>query len=493
MNQSQIERVVRTWVPIIQRAIAAYTPAAPVRSTLPPLKAPVPSPAPFTAPVFDTTSWQHTNWQATLASQAAGFGVANITTQSSQSTTNGAQHQHADAPSDFTARNATPVKTPAQELATVQEQLATLRLENTELREKERTLGSLVKENSATRLHKEIELASTQKELSTLKAENSRLLQEQQRLNKLDSELAASREKVTALQSQTETLVSSQADLELLKSEHSQFISQFEAELEGIKAEREVMKAKCEAIKVELSQADTEKAHLKESLNHELATLKDSLTRGLLTLQEEHDAALIKKDLAFQALHDKHTALQQTHTATAAAHESLDHAHRELTTTLHQQAEELGQRDATLHRQAEELRQRDATLQQQTATLERQTTQLQEQAAELLQRDATLQDQTTTIQHQTTTLQQQASELQHQTATLQHQASELQQRDAALHQRDAEVQQLRADNGRLVYTLKIAEMRSMSIPQPAYAGGRTKGKGLVRRVQEWVRKLGTGV
>ncbi|KAH6635994.1 hypothetical protein F5144DRAFT_476572, partial [Chaetomium tenue] len=239
MNQSQMERAVREWVPIVQRAMAAYAPApAPVRPTPAPVKAPV--------PVFNTTSWQATNWQATLASQAAGFGVAKISTQSSQSTINGAQQQHADAPPSFTARNTTPIKTPEQELAAVQEQLATLRLENTELREKDRRLESLVKENSATRLRQEIERAATQKELSTLQDENRHLLQEQQRFAKLDSEytafrqrteaeLAATQEQVTELQSQSETLVSSQQeDLEILKAEHSEFLTQLERELEAV-------------------------------------------------------------------------------------------------------------------------------------------------------------------------------------------------------------------------------------------------------------------
>ncbi|EAQ91518.1 predicted protein [Chaetomium globosum CBS 148.51] len=239
MNRSQMERAVREWVPIIERAKAAYAWApAPVRPTPAPVKAPVPT--------FNTRSWQATNWQATLASQAAGFGVANISTQSSQSTTNGAQQQHADAPPGFTARNTAPVKTPEQELAAVQEQLATLRLENTELREKERRLESLVVENSAAKLRKEIERAATQKELSTLQDENRRLLQEQQRLAKLDSEysafrkrteaeLAATQERVMELQSQSETLVSSQQeDLELLKAEHSQLLTQLERELETL-------------------------------------------------------------------------------------------------------------------------------------------------------------------------------------------------------------------------------------------------------------------
>jgi hypothetical protein len=108
MTQSQIERVARGWEGIISvQRVAAHTQTrvAPVPAAPAAVKAPVPTLTPFASAQFDTTQWQTMNWQTTLAGPVAAVGVANISTQSSQSTTNGARHQHADAPSDFTARN----------------------------------------------------------------------------------------------------------------------------------------------------------------------------------------------------------------------------------------------------------------------------------------------------------------------------------------------------------------------------------------------------
>ncbi|KAK3295395.1 uncharacterized protein B0H64DRAFT_395168 [Chaetomium fimeti] len=448
MTQMQVERVVRGWDVIVQLAVAAYTPprAAPVPATPAPIKAPTPTLTPFASAQFDTTQWQTMNWQTTLAGPAAGFGVANISTQSSQSTTNGAQHQHADAPSGFTTRNSAAARTPEQELAAVQEQLAALRLENTELREKERRLETLTAEYSTARQRREEERASTQTELSTLQGENNRLRQEQQRLEKLDAEysafresteaeLAATQEKVLGLQSQSSELAESQQEqLEHLKSEHSEFLSQLENELE--------------AVKEELSQADADKQHLKASLTQELTAL-----------QQEHEAALAQKDAALtialhdataslQTLREEHTALQATHaTTTTSLHEATTRFH-ETTTSLQ-----------TLHKTHHALEQTHREL-----------------SVSLHQRDLALQARDTALQQQTITLQEQTTTLQEQTATL--------------HQQTTELQHARADNARLLYALKLAEARSMSIPQPPYLGGRAGSGSWVKRVRGWVKRLG---
>ncbi|KAK4038498.1 reticulocyte-binding protein 2 a [Parachaetomium inaequale] len=332
-NDRQRDTVAGAWAELIRQAVSRYasTPA-PV-----PVHVPVPVPVPTTplvaTPQFNQAQWQSTNWHTTLASQ-----VGSVADSSSSQSTNGAQHQHADAPAGLTWSRRSPSRERTEsELTATLARLSALQIQNEDLRKQEQRLKALDSEYSEFRDRTETQLAVRRTELAALQGENRDLQQEEQRLRALHVEhsrssqrtseaLAATQKQLSTLQIENKNLLEQQDRLKTLESEYSSFKARSEAELRAA------------AEKLAQALADKEQLRAEKDMDVGRKAVAGGEYRALEQKERETSARLRQRDADLQALADRHRALEQTERNMQAL---VQHQHAELhrLRTWKQQAE----------------------------------------------------------------------------------------------------------------------------------------------------------
>lgn len=320
MNQTQMYRVANTWAELVRNTMPVTqsppqaTRSPPQVANLNPAPVTVPVTVPVTAPTtaqqFIGTEWLNTNWQAVLLAQVSSM----VNSQDSQST-NGTQHQHADAPAGFASSRRSPSRERTEtELATTLARLSDLQIQNGDLREKERRLEALGLEYSTFRENMEGELATTRTQLSSLQLENENLRNQEHHLKALEEhtrvELAATQEQLSTLKLENKTLGERADHLQALESEYSTFkehadnkLSQSLAEKEKLEKEKEKLKKEKEMLKEEKEKLEGEE----ERFKGEEEKLKEEKEK----LREEKEKLRKEKDRELETLRTQHGALEQ--------------------------------------------------------------------------------------------------------------------------------------------------------------------------------------
>ncbi|KXX74223.1 Reticulocyte-binding protein 2 a [Madurella mycetomatis] len=317
MTPTQMYNLADKWARLVRNAMATQTP--PQTAHLSPAPETAPVTAPTTTLQFTGTERQNTNWQMTLSAQVG----STVNSRGSQST-NGTQHQHADAPAGFASSRRSPSRERTEkELAITLARLSALQIQNEDLREEEQRLKALGMEHSTFRENIERELAATRTQLSSVQLENENLRNQEHRLEALDAEystfrehtraeLATTQEQLSALELENETLREKTDHLQALESEHS---------------------TSKKRVEDKLSQSLAENKKLKEKKDNEL----EALGRQHSALVQKEREALRKKDEELRALREQYNELEQKERQLACALSKKDDELQK----LHNQYDEL--------------------------------------------------------------------------------------------------------------------------------------------------------